>query len=80
LPSILQFYVPEVEATFLGRIIICALLPVLGLIFAMATTQQRKERRRQMTMEERRREDEEEKRKSRFSNAVIFPWMRAQSR
>ncbi|HLQ70788.1 MAG TPA: hypothetical protein VK142_03255, partial [Bacillota bacterium] len=55
LPIILQFYVPEVEATLLGRVIICALLPVLGLIFAIATGQQRKERRREMTMEERRR-------------------------
>jgi len=80
LPTILQFYIPEVEATFLGMIIICTILPVLGLIFAIATAQKRKERRRKMTIQERQIEDEEEKRKENFRNYVILPWIRARSR
>jgi len=80
LPTVLEFYLPEVEATFLGMIVICAILPVIGLVYAIATAQNRKERRREMTMQERKIEDEEEKRKENFRNYVIFPWIRNRSR
>src|SRR5690625_7051484 len=46
LPTVLQFYIPDLEATFLSIIIFCTILQVLGLIFAIATAQKRKERRR----------------------------------
>jgi len=80
LPTVLKFFTPEVEATFLGMIVICTILPVLGLIFAIGTAQKRKERRRRMTKREREIEDSEEKRKENFNNSVIFPWIRTQSR
>lgn len=80
LPTVLQFYSPEVEATFLGMIVICTILPVFGLIFSIATAQNRKERRREMTMQERKIEDEEEMRKENFSKYAIFPWIRTRSR
>src|SRR5699024_6300959 len=79
LPPILQLATPEVETTLLGMIVICMILPVLGLIFAIATGQKRKERRREMTMEERSIEDAEEKRKENFRKYAIFPWIRARS-
>lgn len=80
MPTVLDFSIPEVEATFLGMIVICMILPVLGVIFALATAQKRKERRRNMTMREREIEDREEKQRERFNKSAIFPWIRTRSR
>lgn len=80
MPTVLEFSIPEVEATFLGMIVICMILPVLGVIFALATAQKRKERRRNMTMREREIEDREEKQREKFNKSAIFPWIRTRSR
>src|SRR5699024_5620671 len=80
LPTILEYYIPELETTFLGMIVICAILPILGMVFAIGTAQKRKERRRRMTKREREIEDSEEKRKENFNKYVIFPWIRTRSR
>lgn len=80
IPTALQYYTPEVEATLLGRIAICVIIPILGLIFAIGTGQKRKERRRGMTMRERKVEDEEERRSTNLRKYVIFPWIRMRSR
>src|SRR5699024_12634429 len=79
MPTVLEFSIPEVEATFLGMIVICMILPVLGVIFALATAQKRKERRRNMTMREREIEDREEKQREKFNKSAIFPWIRTRS-
>lgn len=79
LPVMLRAFTPEIEATLVGMIVICMILPVLGLIYAIATGQQRKERRREMTHEEIEREDAEDKRKGNFRKQVIFPWIRTRT-
>src|SRR5699024_1603646 len=43
LPLVLQSFFPDVRTTLLGMTLICAALPILGLIFMIASGQKRKE-------------------------------------
>lgn len=79
LPTIMQFYAPEVDVTFVGMLAIAATLPVVAIVFAIATGQKRYETRRDMTYKERRQIDREEKEKEHFRKHAIFPWIKTRS-
>lgn len=79
LPKTMQLYASGVDVSVLGMIVICAFLPVLALVFAIASGQKRHEKRKIMTYKEGKQADREEKRRTDFNKRAIFPWIKARA-
>lgn len=75
-PIFLKQYVPGGEISFLSLLLLCVALPIIGMIYAIATNQNRKEALRKMTWKEEKSFLNEERRRHEKNDGLAFPWIK----